>query len=332
MFDDVRFVVDVKHKACEEFEAQPQGENRKSKRLKFLGRRDRSIRIKSIKNGTQLIFEGSLAGYVQGHNVIGTTDLTALVAKVALKILKLMKIKPSKDEVAKIIAGEIKLERADFVGYMNCTKFGGPSAVINALDTGLAGSRTKRFIAPNETLVYHVKSSYWSIMFYDKARQTKKFYPDTWKSIGSELRSFATNYVRIELRNFRKELLRQNIHTVKDVSASVMKEMFNARLQQLFADLNVDGINFPVISSRPKINELLARLYFCGVDYISRYPTETQQRIWKDIERNFHMKKNRIVPVLPATCKSLAEFKTVKHHHGIPKKLRKLKHIFNPGS
>jgi hypothetical protein len=72
--------------------------------------------------------------------------------------------------------------------------------------------------------------------------------------------------------------------------------------------------------------------HYCGVDYNSRYPIETQQRIWKDIERQFRMKKIRIVPLLPSTCKSLADFKTVKHHHGIPEKLEKLKHIFNPGS
>jgi hypothetical protein len=329
MIDDIRIAVDIKNDVRNEVEIQCSQKNRKPKRLKFLGKRDRSIRVRSIRKGTQLVFEGSFAGYLQGHNIVGTMNLTPLVEAVVLKILRRMKIKPSPDEFAKIKTGDIKLERLDVVGYKRCSSMGGPSTVVNCLDAGLVGSKEIRFVAPNETLVYHMRSSYWSLMVYNKALQMKKFYPEAWKKFDPALRLFAQKYARIELRQHRKELLQHKITKVKDATEEKIKAMFSARLEQMIDDLNVTDIHFPVVGKKPDTNEMLARLYASGIDFISRYSTGTQSRIWTDIERRFGMKKGRMNPLPPPAFKTLSEFKDVQCQHGIPKKLQDLKGLFN---
>ena len=327
MIDDVRIVVDIKHKICDEVEVQCNDKNRKPNRLKFLGKRDRSVRVKSIHEGTQLVFEGSFCGYLQGHNIVGTMNLTLLVETVVLKILRRMKIKPTPDELARLKAGDVKLERLDVVGYMRCSSMGGPAAVINCLAAGLVGSKKIRFVAPDETLVYHMRSSYWSLMVYNKATQAKKFYPEAWKKLDPELRSFAKEYARIELRQFRKDLLQHKITKAKDATEDRITEIFAARLKKMLDDLNLTNINFPVLGHKPDTNEMLARLYASGTDFISRYPKSHRRKIWNDIERRFGMKKDRMNSLPPPAFKTLSEFIDVECLHGIPKKFRTVRGV-----
>jgi hypothetical protein len=321
MYDDIRVVVAVKHEQTESTDIDKKGRKSKPRRIKFLGENERSVRVRSIRNGAQLVVEGSFLGFLQGHNCAGSMDIKSIVREVVLNILKRMNIKPTTLEILKINRGDIKLERLDIVGFMRCNDMGGPSAIINALEAGLIGSRVKRFIAPNETLVYHMTSSYWSLMFYNKERQMRKAYPDTWKNLDSQIKDFTKHYIRIELRQFRKELEQHGITSVKDVSLRFMLDIFSKRLKQVFDDLNDSNIHFPVSEGALNKYELLARLYVAGTDFISTQPESTQRRTWKAIKERFGVRRDQIKSLPRSQQKRLNDFKQIGWHHGAPRKL-----------
>ena len=58
-----------------------------------MGKSDRSVRVRSIRNGTQLVIEGSFTGFLQGYNVV-EMDLQRLVRPVVFEVLKRMKLVP----------------------------------------------------------------------------------------------------------------------------------------------------------------------------------------------------------------------------------------------
>jgi hypothetical protein len=294
MIDDIRIVVDVNHTKEQDSELLPGGEYRKPRRLKFLGKRERSVRVRSIRGGTKLVIEGSFAGYLQGHNIVGTMDLQRLVTLVVIDVLKRMNLKPTHMELKKINDGNIKLERIDVVGFIRCDELEGPSTVINQLELGLSGAPMKRFIAPGETLTCNVTSSYWSLTFYNKARQMESKFPEMWASLDSLVKDIGTRFIRIELRQLLKELQRQNIILVKDATPQWLEKTFSERLKEVFSNLNCSTPDFPINSGSVDKYELLARLYVEGKDLISTLLPTTQRRVWKNIESRFGIKRGQL--------------------------------------
>ena len=322
MIDDIRIVVDVKHDPMQYSEFIHDGQYRSPRRQKFMGKNDRSVRVRSIHDGTKLVIEGSFSGFIYGHNVVGLMDLQYLVKHVVFEVLERMKLNPTDTERKNIINGNVKLERIDVVGFMRCDTLGGPSAVINLLELGLAGSAKKRFIAPEETLTVNTTSSYWSLTFYNKALQMEKQYPDVWDGLDSLVKGIATQFVRIELRQLLKELQRQNILLVKDVTPQWLEKTFSDRLKLVFSDLNCSTPDFPVTYVADKY-ELLARLYVEGQDCISVLPSSSQRRVWKNITSRFGIKRGQLDSLPSFERKTLKGFLNVRCRHGAPSKIKK---------
>jgi len=318
MIDDIRIVIDLNHEPIDAVEFLPNGERKPPRRKKIYGARDCTVRVRSIREGTQLVIEGSFAGYLQGHNVFGTMRLGTLVKAVVLKVLKELEIKPAPRESNKIKQGDVKLERLDVVGFMNCDPFGGAPFVIRALDAGLIGSNTIKFVAPSETMIYNAKSSYWSLMFYNKELQMEKKLGDAWQEFDERIRKFVEKYIRIELRLLGKELHAHGITKVQDVTRAWLRERFSQRIQELFNDLSATTISFPPVASKLDKLELQARLCALGCDVISPLPASTRRRALREIEARYGVKGTRLGAVPAFQQRTLADFRQLKWYHGAP--------------
>jgi hypothetical protein len=282
--------------------------------------------VKSVKNGSALVMEGSFNGFLNGHTVIGSMDLMELVPKVVYKVLKMLKIKPTRDQRLMIDEGRIKIERLDVVGLLRVDHLGGSPAVLKALDVGLAGSSRNRMVFPKETVVYHSCSSYWSLMAYDKAQHLRSTQPDLWAALDPKIKDVARKYLRVELRQFGPELKARGWHQVRDVDPKEVQRNFRKRLLGLLNDLR-----HPYPALDPTMNEppralLLGLLASLGVDLISPMPQRARSRVKKQLLDHFGIdprSDSQMPRRYRRTLDQLMKKPAFPIRHGMPRSLRK---------
>ena len=287
MFDDIRIRVDIPHRDKGEFALHPSGKQGRAKRIKKWGVANQTVRILSVRGGTALVIEGSFNGFLHGHTVVGSMGLMHLVRETVNRVLKMLKIKPTREQRLMIDEGRIKLERLDVVGLLRVDHLGGCAAVLKALDIGLAGSSRKRMIFPKETVVYHACSSYWSLMFYDKAQHLRATQPDLWASLDPKVKDVARRYLRVELRQFRSELKARDWEQVRDVDVEEVKRNFHGRLGLLLRDLRRPYPTLSMTAAKPSKAFLKGLLASLGVDLISTMGQRARNRVLKELRDDF---------------------------------------------
>lgn len=325
MIDDVRICLSVNHEPIGIQEPLHDGVYRSPPRISIPGGSGETVRARSVKSGEELVVEGSFIGFLQGHNIVGSMNLQALVSEVVARVLKHLRITPSRREQRAIDEGRIKLERLDVVGYLRVDHLGGPEAVLRVLDTGLAGSRQSRMIFPQETVVYHSHSKYWSLMAYDKAQQLQAEHPATWESLDPRVQDVARNYLRFELRQFRRELISRGWLEVRHVTRAAVEEQFAKRLDQLFRDLRTPYPALPISGINLSKALLLGLLAAHGVDFISALSDRSQRRVWQQLGAELGIDR-RSATGLPReyrrTLGDLLDEPALPIRHGAPRALR----------
>lgn len=327
MNDDIRISLDIPHNPLDPYALKSDGTKHRPKRIKKWGVGNQSVRVRSVKKGQALVIEGSFNGFLNGHSVVGSMNLIELVKRVVDQVLKMLKIKPTREQQRAIHEGRIKLERLDVVGFLRVDHLGGAPAVLQALDVGLAGSKLNRMIFPKETIVYHSCSKYWSLMFYDKAQHLRSKHPETWKKLDPRIKEVARQYLRVELRQFGKELDRLGWKEVRDVKLKAMKDLFEKRLRALLED-----IRQPYPRLTPKGAKMLSKddlrglLAMVGVDVISSLGQQAQRRVRAALKRK-HGVDLRADSTLPKkyrrTLDELWEKPAFPIRHGAPRRVRR---------
>lgn len=327
MIDDIRIRLQLAHKPIDEQELLPDGTKRPPRRMKLYGAWNNTVRARSVRDGQYLVIEGSFNGFLQGNNVIGSMNLQALVSEVVSRVLTHFGITPTRTEQEAIDDGRIKLERLDVVGYLKVGHLGGPPVVIKGLEVGLAGSREKRMMFPRETLVYHSHSKYWSLMAYDKEQQLRTKHPDTWNALDPMVKEVAKKYLRLELRQFGRELQRLGWLEVKDVTLPGMKGQFAKRLKRLLGDLRKPYPRLPLPSNvaKPSATYMRAMLLSHGHDFISGLPERSQRREWANLSNEYGITRRNVRHLASGTRRTLArlgEMPAFPIRHGAPRTLR----------
>jgi hypothetical protein len=145
MIDDVRIVVPIEHHPFGDHYATKDRCYSTHRRVKLEGKNELTIRVRSVRDGTAITIEGSFAGFLQGHNVVGPYHLRSLVYNVCVKVFQERDLAPTPELLDRIRRGHVKLERIDVVGFLDCEQFGGPASVIALLDAGLGGRVTRTY-------------------------------------------------------------------------------------------------------------------------------------------------------------------------------------------
>jgi hypothetical protein len=327
MNDDIRTCLELAHSPMDEQELLPDGGKRKPRRWKVMGVRGASLRVRSVRGGKYLVIEGSYNGFLQGHNVIGSMNLHELVQKVIRRVLRRLRLVPSREEKRAIKAGRIKLERLDLVGYLKVDHLGGPSAILKALDTGLAGSQENRMVFPGETLVYHSHSKHWSLMAYDKAEHLITKHPETWGALDPRIQEIARTHLRFELRQFRRELVALGWLEVRDVNVEQLKEQFAARLNQLMGDLRhpFPALPLPQGVGAPPVAYMRALLASLGYDFSASLSERAQRDERKKLKDGYGIDRRCSTDLpLPVrrTLRDLKRRPAFPIRHGAPRTLR----------
>lgn len=327
MNDDIRIRLNIPHDPFNDVELRADGTRGRPKRIKPWGRTDPSIRVRSVRKGKRLIIEGSFNTRINGHSVVGSMNLQELVKRVVDQVLKQLGIAPTPKQQRMIDEGRITLERLDVVGFLRVDHLGGVRAVLQALDVGLAGSKRNRMIFPKETVVYHSHSSNWSLMAYDKAEHLRSKYPETWKKLDPRIQDIARKYLRVELRQFGKELKRLGWKEVRDVNMKEMTKLFEKRLRAL-----LDDVRRPYPRLTAKGAETLTKdhlrglLALLGVDVISTLDKRAQSRVRKALKdkHGVHLRADTTLPdKYRSTLDELKNEPAFPIRHGAPRKVRK---------
>jgi hypothetical protein len=326
MFDDLRIYLEIPHESKGEFGLFPAGKTGRAQRIKAWGVADQSVRVKSVRDGAGLVIEGSFNGFLNGQTIIGSMNLIELVRQVVFKVLALLKIKPTRAQRRMIDEGRIKLERLDVVGYLRVDHLGGCRAVLKALDIGLAGSSRNRMVFPKETVVYHSSSSYWSLMAYDKAQHLRSQYPDLWATLDPRIKAVARKYLRVELRQFRRELLARGWDQVRDVKVDKLQRKFRKRLRALLHDVRHPSPVIDATVEKPSRALLLGLLASLGVDLISGLEERAQRHVRKQL-RDHHgidgRNDDRVPRKYRRTLGELLDEPAFPIRHGAPRSLRR---------
>jgi hypothetical protein len=267
-----------------------------------------NLRVQWVKVGLPgegLKIEGSFPLFLNGNNVLCSTDIQAIVPKVIYRVLAIMGIRPTRDERRLIDAGEIKIDRVDVVGWIKTTRLSASvGLVIEALNYGLKASQRPCMYFPRETLVWNATNRNWSLMVYDKAAQLQakqkaarkrqaKTGDDSdanvWDHLERYARSVAVRYLRVELRVLRNQLQLLEIAEVRQLDSEMLQKWVKERVREMLDDLRHPLPPIPV-TDRPITRSLaLALLRKIGIDLVGGMNVRARQRAEKQLRDGFNV-------------------------------------------
>lgn len=315
--DNLTIVVPVKRRGQEIAEKQellhngtsrPAAERRRTKVKEPSGGNLRVQWVKVGKEGEGLKIEGSFPLFLQGHNVLCSTDIQAVVPAVVYRVLALMGIEPTPQERRLIDELRIKVDRVDVVGWISIRGLTPDVGLfIEALNYGLKASRRPCMYFPRETLVWNATNRNWSLMFYDKAAQLQAKQaaarkreekgledPDVniWDNLHPDIQVITRTHLRVELRVLRNQLKEVlEIEEVRQLDSEVLKGWVKKRVAEMVADLRLPMPPIPVRGvpiTRALAVGLLRQL---GIDLVAGMTTRPRQRLEKELKETFDVRR-----------------------------------------
>ncbi|MBT79160.1 MAG: hypothetical protein CL587_02070 [Alteromonadaceae bacterium] len=243
MIDWVRATLPIVHaplNAGEVFCTNENGEIewRTPKRKQAVGSYEKKISIKSVGadgqgNATHLWISGNPAKFLQGHNVFGSDDLTALVYDTFKIIIRQLGLTPQISEIAQIRDGAYDIGMIDINYSFELPTKADVLAFIRAMEFK-AKTRHGRPSMKGGTLYFGKTSERWAIKLYCKAEEIRTKngqLPEPLTNQGIE--NWVDNKLRIELRLHRKELEKLDLITANKVTSSQVKSVFNEYLGRI---------------------------------------------------------------------------------------------------
>lgn len=286
--DNLTIVIPVSSREITDKELLPDGTVREAPRKPRTKVKEPSggnLRVQWVKDGTGLKVEGSFPLFLRGNNVLCPVKVQQTVQEVVRRVLRLLDIHPTERESRLIREGKIKIDRIDVVGWVK-TKHLSPSVglVIESLNYGLKASRRACMYFPRETLVWNATSRYWSLMVYDKAAQLRAKQKsavtreertgdatdtDIWDRIPDEVKTFTTEYMRVELRMLRQELRKLKIEQVRDLDDEMLRGWVETRFSEMLEDLREPMPPIPMVGQKVTRTHAVALLRRLGVDVVA---------------------------------------------------------------
>jgi II/X family phage/plasmid replication protein len=204
-----------------------------------------SIKIKSAGgNGegmaTELLIDGNLSKFLQGHNILGGLDCTTLLAKSFQQIYEQHAVHfaqsgPIDLTLARIRQGQYKIAMLDINQLFDIGNDPSVEAWLHAAHMR-ARSRHGRSTRDKGTVYLGQYSRRWAVKFYNKWRElhaqgkTHKL-PQHLQGLGLE--DFIKGKLRAELRIFSKELEKLGITHGYHITPQKLLDLFNSYLGKI---------------------------------------------------------------------------------------------------
>ncbi len=181
-------------------------------RLQVQGSHEQAISVRSQGGdggglATELVIDGNPSKYLQGHNIFGSCDVLSLVFDTFCSVCDVLTLEPPADVLEAVMKGHYWFSRVDINRmYALLTR----SDVKSFLRAAEFKSKTRHGRPSSKAgTVYWGKSSRrWSIKAYSKGEELEagKSHALPEKLLGTPLREFAQNKLRVELTLRSKEL------------------------------------------------------------------------------------------------------------------------------
>lgn len=177
-------------------------------------------------NATHLVINGNPSKFLQGHNVVGSDDLSMLVRLTFDRVCQSLGLVPGLYRDS-----DVSLRWVD-INYMY--QLGSLTDVRAWLSAAEFSARTRsgRAVAKGSTVYLQKNSRRWAIKFYSKYDEFAAHpLPDDLLSSG--LVEFSENLLRVELRLLRKELETIGIETVADLPVGRVQKIFGDYMKRV---------------------------------------------------------------------------------------------------
>lgn len=210
------------------------------RKMHVRGSHDSSVHVRSIGgdgkgNATHLYFDGNPSKWLQGHNLVGSDDLVALMWDAFQRLCGLLGLDPTDIEKQKVRAGRYRITRVDYNRMFELPSRSDVRAWLRAGEFKCK-SRHGRPVNNRGTLTFGKGSSHWSVVCYCKA--------DELTSGGShklpeeisqypEIHEWIDNKLRVELRLRSKKLKALNLENAFQLTPVVLWALYRQFIGEL---------------------------------------------------------------------------------------------------
>lgn len=210
------------------------------RKMHVRGSFDSSVHVRSVGgdgkgNATHLYFDGNPSKWLQGHNLVGSDDLVALMWDAFQRLCGVLGLSPTDFERQRVRAGEYRITRVDYNRMFELPSRADVRAWLRAGEFKCK-SRHGRPVNNRGTLTFGKGSSHWSVVCYCKA--------DELTSGGShklpeeiaqypEIHEWIDNKLRVELRLRSKKLKALNLETAKLLTPAALWALYRQFIGEL---------------------------------------------------------------------------------------------------
>lgn len=253
------------------------------RRLVVCGSHEANITVRSVGgdgqgNATQLEISGNPSKFLQGHNLVGSSDLLALGYDTFMILCKILKLQPNDIEKQHVKQGKYWIKN---IHYNKMFSLPTREDVRSWLRAGefKAKSRHGRSTLKRGTLYFGATSSRWKLACYCKADEINEgkthYLPDQFRL--PEVLHFIDNKLRVELRLFSTELHDLQLHEAYKLTPEKLDELFNKYVGSLEMNDQLE-LTDDKLMNIPKWVQSTYLLWRSGHDLRSRLPKNTYYR------------------------------------------------------
>lgn len=199
-----------------------------------------SITVKSVGgNGagqaTHLLLSGNPSKFLQGHNVFGSEDLTALVFDTYVAVCNSLGIAPGASELQAVKEGNYAIKNLDICRSFELPSRGDCRAWLRAMEFK-SKTRHGRPSTKGGTLYFGRGTSRWKIKSYCKGEELesrKKGHQLPPELVNTPIKAHADNLLRLELTLLSKELREHGIERASELTQSRLNELYAAYIGRI---------------------------------------------------------------------------------------------------
>ena len=147
---------------------------RVEKKKQIRGSNESNLNIKSLDN-TEILLDGNLAKWLQGHNMFGSDDLIGLVNAVMHRLIPILGLTPDEYDLSCWEDGIYMLKHVDCTAMWELPRRGDVRDWLRAAEMQ-SKSRHGRPITTGSTLYFGKNSRRWSIKFYAKGDEIEAMF------------------------------------------------------------------------------------------------------------------------------------------------------------
>lgn len=208
-------------------------------RIQVPGSHESSVQIKTGQANAEegvansLIFSGNPSKFLQGHNILGSDDLVALMYDTYLKVCRFIDVTPALSDLRAVKQGAYAVSMVDINQSFELNTRQDVLAWIRAAEYK-SKTRHGRPSMKGSTLYWGKSSQRWALKVYSKGEEIeapKHKLPN--ELSGTPLARWADNKLRVELRLKKKMLSELGISQAKDLSVKRVRALFTQYVRKL---------------------------------------------------------------------------------------------------